>query len=377
LQNRQRHIGVVLALAMVLAMAAPGGAAAWTWPVDGPVLQTFLFDELNPKAPGQHRGISIGSAVGTPVLAPVDATITFAGTVPSGGKTLSLLTEQGLSVTLLHLGSFGVVEGATVAEGQVVGSVGPSDGSELGQPFVYLGVRRVEDPQGYLDPLLFLPAPAVEPPPVEPPAPEPTPAPVAPPPVVVTPPVVQPQPPRVAGPAKGTPARPPAPAPSDAPDSPAPSRPSPAGVSFGPDRPPVHVPTITPLPAPGKTTAPAKVSPPAFVAPQPALVQAGPAPTWLRPLDQLRTAAPASPDLSSASAGTGRRTVELLAAALAALALLLLLARRGRGKGARIIGGHALLPDDTDLLREREPSHRARVHDDRRGRARPAPQAAR
>ena len=136
-----------------LALAAPAAARAWSWPVQGPVLQPFDFDELNPKAPGQHRGISIGSPTGTPVLAPVDATVTFAGTVPSGGKTLSLLTEQGLSVTLVHLGSFSVPRGATVTEGQEVGRVGPSGVSELTVPYVYLGVRRVEDPQGYLDPL--------------------------------------------------------------------------------------------------------------------------------------------------------------------------------------------------------------------------------
>jgi murein DD-endopeptidase MepM/ murein hydrolase activator NlpD len=92
LQNRQHHTGfLVVALAFV-ALAAPAAARAWTWPVQGPVLQSFDFDELNPKAPGQHRGISIGSPTGTPVLSPVDATVTFAGSVPSGGKTLSLLT---------------------------------------------------------------------------------------------------------------------------------------------------------------------------------------------------------------------------------------------------------------------------------------------
>src|SRR5205814_964940 len=129
------------------------------------------------------------AAAGSPVLAPVDATITFAGTVPSGGKTLTLLTAQGLSVTLLHLGSFSVGQGALVAEGQQVGTVSSSGSSEISVPFVYLGVRRVEDPQGYLDPLLFLPPLAVEPPPGAPPAPasDPAPAPVAPPAVVAPP----------------------------------------------------------------------------------------------------------------------------------------------------------------------------------------------
>jgi murein DD-endopeptidase MepM/ murein hydrolase activator NlpD len=44
-------------------------ALAWTWPVDGPVLQTFYVD-ANPYAGGQHRGIDVGAPVGTAVLAP-------------------------------------------------------------------------------------------------------------------------------------------------------------------------------------------------------------------------------------------------------------------------------------------------------------------
>ena len=218
LQNRQRHSRSLVAILTCVALAAPAAARAWSWPVQGPVLQSFDFDELNPKAPGQHRGISIGSPTGTPVLAPVDATVTFAGTVPAGGKTLSLLTAQGLSVTLVHLGSFSVLRGATVAEGQEVGRVGPSGVSELTVPYVYLGVRRVEDPQGYLDPLLFLPTTQVPPAPVEPPAPAPgpAPAPVAPPvqevpppaPAPVAPPAEQPSPPRSVLPSAEAPERP-------------------------------------------------------------------------------------------------------------------------------------------------------------------------
>jgi hypothetical protein len=378
LQNRQRHIGLLVVLAAAVALSLPALAWAWTWPVEGPVLQSYVFDELNPKAPGQHRGISIGAAVGTPVRAPVDATITFAGTVPSGGKTLSLLTTQGLSVTLLHLGSFNVAEGATVAEGDVVGSVGPSAGSVLGQPFVYLGVRRVDDPQGYLDPMLFLPAPTVDPPPVEPPASDPAPAPVAPPAGVTppAPPAAQRPVPQLVGPPDPAPLRPSAPVLSDVPNLPAPSPTRPAGASLASDLPPVHLPAITRMPADGVKPALVAARPAAPAAPRPALVDRNPAPSWLRPLDQLQASAP-GPSVRQSSEGAGRHPLELLVASLAALALLLLFARRGRGGGARIIGGDAVLPDNADLLREREPAHRARVHDDRRGRTRPAPQAAR
>jgi hypothetical protein len=387
LQIRQRPIRSCAALLLLVALIAPGAAAAWTWPVQGPVLQSFLFDELTPKAPGQHRGISIGAPAGTPVLAPVDATITFAGTVPYGGRTLSLLTAQGLSVTLLHLGSFSVGRGASVAEGQQVGTVAPNGSSEISVPFVYLGVRRVEDPQGYLDPLLFLPPLAVQPPPVEPPAPDPEPVPVVPPAPVVPPPAVapglpvaQPQPPRIAIPRATAPVRPssPARAPS-APVSPSPS-PMPVGGAWSLDPASGDARSTTdvrerPIEAPARSPRPADPTVRAGLAQRPLAAEA-PAPRWVRPFDPLAGPTSTSPELSRSS-GLRRRAAALLAATLGGLALVLLLARRGRGGGARIIESDALLPDHPDLLCEREPSHRARVHDDRRGRARPAPQAAR
>ena len=54
------------------------------------------------------------------------------------------------------------------AEGGLVGTVGPSGVVELPVPYVYLGVRRASEPNGYLDPLLLLPGAEV--PPVGPPA---------------------------------------------------------------------------------------------------------------------------------------------------------------------------------------------------------------
>ena len=78
-----------LALAAVLAaLVFTPTAAAWTWPVDGPVLQPFLFDPAHPYAGGQHRGIDIGGDPGAAVRAPVTGVVTFAGTVPASGHSL-------------------------------------------------------------------------------------------------------------------------------------------------------------------------------------------------------------------------------------------------------------------------------------------------
>jgi hypothetical protein len=156
-------------------------ALAWTWPVDGPVLRPFKLGD-DPYAGGQHRGIDIGAPLGASVRAPAGGTISFAGTVPTSGKSVTIRTPKGYSVTLVQLGTIGVTRGAGVAEGAVVGTIGPSGEPETAAPHVHLGVRLTPDPNGYLDPLRFLPARPAEAPEPEPapaPAPEPASAPAA------------------------------------------------------------------------------------------------------------------------------------------------------------------------------------------------------
>ena len=131
-------------------------ALAWTWPVGGPVLRQFDLGD-DPYAGGQHRGIDIAATPGGPVLAPATGAVTFAGTVPGGGRTLTIETLDGYAVTLLHLGAFGVEKGAGVAEGAAVATVGPSGELEHAEPYVHLGIRLAGDPSGYRDPLLLLP----------------------------------------------------------------------------------------------------------------------------------------------------------------------------------------------------------------------------
>ena len=52
-------------LLLLAALAVAPTAGAWTWPVDGPVLQPFSFDPLHPYAPGQHRGVDVVGSPGT------------------------------------------------------------------------------------------------------------------------------------------------------------------------------------------------------------------------------------------------------------------------------------------------------------------------
>lgn len=126
--------------------------------MQGPVLQPFAYDEAHPYAAGQHRGVDIGAdATGEAVGAPAAGTVSFAGTVPTSGKSVTIETADGHSVTLTHLGSIAVAKGATVVEQDVVGTVGPSGTPEVDGPYVHLGIRLTADPNGYVDPLGLLP----------------------------------------------------------------------------------------------------------------------------------------------------------------------------------------------------------------------------
>jgi Peptidase family M23 len=147
-------------IALVLLVWAPA-AYAWSWPVQGPVLQAFAYDESHPYASGQHRGIDIGAdAAGEQVVAPAAGSVSFAGSVPANGECVTIETGDGYNVTLTHLGAILVAKGASVAEGEVVGTIGPSGSPELDRPYVHLGIRTTSDANGYLDPLGLLPSPA-------------------------------------------------------------------------------------------------------------------------------------------------------------------------------------------------------------------------
>ena len=165
------------ALVTLLTLVYAPRAHAWTWPVDGPLLRPFSVGS-NPYAGGQHRGIDIAAAVGTAVRAPRSGAVSFVGTVPNGGRAITIRTDEGYSVTLLQLGETNVVRGGVVDEGMILGSVGSSDDAVTREPHVHLGVRHTSDENGYVDPLTLLPLREPAPPPAPAAAPA-EPAPVA------------------------------------------------------------------------------------------------------------------------------------------------------------------------------------------------------
>jgi hypothetical protein len=221
----------VLALLPVLIAFQVGAppALAWTWPVDGPVLRPFALGD-DPYAGGQHRGVDVAGPADAKVRSPVAGLVSFAGTVPGGGRTVTVQTADGYSVTLVHLGSIDVPRDALLEEGTTVGTVGPSGDAEHAEPYVHLGVRITSDPHGYLDPLSLLPPREHAPPPAAVPA-DPAPA---------SPPGVVPQ------------------SPAQAPEAPAPALEAPAAAAAAPE----------PEPEPAPREAPAEVVPREVSAPR-------------------------------------------------------------------------------------------------------------
>src|SRR4051812_15826466 len=155
----QRLSSLVLttSVAIAAALLLAAGAAAWTWPVDGLVLRPFLFDAADPLVPGQHRGIDVAAPSGAVVRAPAAGEVTFVGSVAANGLSVTIRTADAYAVTLTHLGSAAVKKGAVLAEGDAVGAVGPSGDAEVDGPYVHLGVRAVDEPDGYRDPVALLP----------------------------------------------------------------------------------------------------------------------------------------------------------------------------------------------------------------------------
>ena len=198
------HRLLVIGVAALAALTLCGPGAAWTWPADGQVLRPFGM-AADPYAGGQHRGIDVAGADGSTIRAPAAGTVTFAGSVPTHGRGVTIQTDDGYAVTLVHLGTIGVEKGAVVAEGDPIGTMGSSGTPEHPVPSVHLGIRPSSDAEGYVDPLGLLPPRAV---PVPTSGPAQTPAPSASP---VAQPVAPPAPPAASQPPEAAPSQPAAP----------------------------------------------------------------------------------------------------------------------------------------------------------------------
>jgi murein DD-endopeptidase MepM/ murein hydrolase activator NlpD len=137
------------------ALAATTGAvgpANWEWPVVGPVIDPF--DPPDTPFGAGHRGIDIATPVGTVIVAPEAATVTFAGKV--GGQLFVTLDHGGgVESTYSWLSASLVRKNDVVARGQAIGRTGPGHPGKT-PAHLHLGVKLngvYQDPLAYLGPM--------------------------------------------------------------------------------------------------------------------------------------------------------------------------------------------------------------------------------
>lgn len=155
-----RRLSVLLVIAVVFAIAVPRAQVSaaepgtWGWPVEGPVL--VGFDPPDSPYGSGHRGIDIATPDGTPVLAPADGTVTFAG--PVGGRRFVTVDHGGgIRSTVSFVEALAVRAGDVVAGGDVLAASGTGHAS-ASVPHVHFGVREGDT---YVDPLAYLASPSV------------------------------------------------------------------------------------------------------------------------------------------------------------------------------------------------------------------------
>ena len=120
------------------------GAICLVAPVNGPVV-----GEYSPIGSyGGHWGIDYAVPMGTPVRAPSEGRVTFAGSV-AGMRSVTIEPVPGFKVSVSYLSAVRVASGTIVARGEVIGVSGAPHGAEG----VHLSTRidgRYVDPASQL-----------------------------------------------------------------------------------------------------------------------------------------------------------------------------------------------------------------------------------
>jgi murein DD-endopeptidase MepM/ murein hydrolase activator NlpD len=122
---------------------------SYAWPVVGPVIRGFE-PPSGPYSAG-HRGIDIAVPFGTPIHAPNDGVVSFAGRV-GGALYLSIDHPDGVRTTYSWLSAVSVSKGQSVHRGDIVGSTGHGH-PEIPTPHLHFGARIGSD---YIDPMFLL-----------------------------------------------------------------------------------------------------------------------------------------------------------------------------------------------------------------------------
>jgi len=117
-----------------------GAPVGMVCPVAG---ATFAFDWGFPRADGArfHEGIDMMAPLGTPIVAPVDGTVTY-GSAATPGKFATLKGTNGWQYTSAHLSK--TARGGKVKAGDVIGYVGNTGDAQGGVTHLHLEVRPLD-----------------------------------------------------------------------------------------------------------------------------------------------------------------------------------------------------------------------------------------
>ncbi len=95
------------------------GAGGLVWPVNGPLVSPF-----GPRWGRLHAGVDIAVPTGTPIRAAASGKVVLLGWTGGYGNYTCIQHEGGLSTCYAHQSAYATSNGASVAKGQVIGSVG-------------------------------------------------------------------------------------------------------------------------------------------------------------------------------------------------------------------------------------------------------------
>lgn len=122
------------------APAAPAPVSTYVMPLQGRVTSGFgKRDAPLRGASTNHGGIDIAVPIGTPVVAPADGVVEFAGTRGRGGKTVIIRHADGRTTGFAHLDSIDVKAGDRVTQGMAFAASG-NTGNSTG-PHLHFSVR--------------------------------------------------------------------------------------------------------------------------------------------------------------------------------------------------------------------------------------------
>jgi murein DD-endopeptidase MepM/ murein hydrolase activator NlpD len=131
--------------------ATTGGIpfGTYRWPVHGEVIRPFE-EPVNQYSAG-HRGIDIAAPFATPIRAPADGTVSFAGAV-AGSLFISVDHAGGIRTSYSWVSVVSVKKGQAVRAGDVIGKTGQG---HPGSDRTHLHFSARLDGT-YIDPMLLL-----------------------------------------------------------------------------------------------------------------------------------------------------------------------------------------------------------------------------